>query len=264
MKAKGKLIVQFCDLYFQCYDKHVPDEGQEFVYDHRYLLFNLMDKLVELFSGVGELMVLADDKRYLKTSLFLVVRGALLDVIQAQWLISKMESGIPDEEQKNLLVEVDAINRDHLISHLFFLKTMNRLNANLSTESKYPVESELELINSQSKYSNIIGRKIERISEFNTKGLLIRKISDMLNETSVQNPYLRHAYINYSFYSKIEHTGILTSEIRALNYKENDPIDSYLNSSIMMIQNTIIILASAYFKDEPFVKKFKAFKIFDT
>jgi hypothetical protein len=243
----------------------MPDEGWELDFDHRYLLFELMDKLVELFGGIGEMMILANDKPFLKTSLFLIVRGALLDVIQAHWLFSKMEADKPEEAQKDLQLEVKAINRDHLVSHLFFLKKMNDLNTHLGDHEKFPVEKELDILNTFKDYSEILGQKIVNISEFKkTKGLVTRKITEMLDKSNVCNQDLRLAYINYSFYSKVEHSGILTAEIRNFNYKENPELTAFLNSSIQIIQRTIIILATSYFQETSFLEEFKSFKIYRT
>jgi hypothetical protein len=79
MKGLGKRIKDFTQIYFKEYSKEAQNGNLKFTDEPTAFTFYMMDKMIENFSSVGELLKLSenDGLSYLRNSVYILLRGCL-------------------------------------------------------------------------------------------------------------------------------------------------------------------------------------------
>ncbi|HLP13823.1 MAG TPA: hypothetical protein VK177_17955 [Flavobacteriales bacterium] len=254
MTGVGDKIISFTNLYFNEYSKQAKEGNLVFDDEHETFVFYLLDKIVETYAGVGELLKLSERNNgfYLKNSVYILVRANLSDAIIACWLFDNTD---PNEQDDDAIKrKTEELRRDHIRFHLSYLKKMESLGLLPAKEKK----NELQIINTN--YRHLIPNEIK--ADLNIKGLpKATSITDMLKENNKHLKTLVEAYKNYFLLSKIEHTGEFTRMILEKTYENGNPMDDYLSNSILVIESTIKVLVPLFFKDQEFLKRIKSFSI---
>lgn len=252
----GNKINSFTNLYFKEYRKEVKLGTLKFDDDHTAFTFFLIEKIVENFAGVGELLKLSekDGMSFLKNSLYILLRGVLSDVIIIFWIFNN-DTLITDENEM-IKSKVNELKRDHIKYHISYLQRMESLKL-LPKEEKI---FEISILNNH--YRHLITEDINETLNNNIKENST-PISKMLNESNKHNAILVEVYKTYFLLSKVEHTGEFTRMILEKTYSNENPMDDYLKNSIQAIDNTIKIFAPIFLTRNEFVDELRAFKVIE-
>lgn len=253
----GDKIIAFTNLYFNEYSKQAKEKKLVFDDNHTAFVFYLLDKIVENFAAVGELMKLSERKNgaYLRNSVYILLRSNLSDVIIASWLFDNTDPELKDDD--TIKEKADELKRDHIRFHLSHLQKMQSLGL-LPAEEK---EFELKIINSYYKHL-LSGEEIN--SDLNWRKIKdSTSIKNMLNEKNKGNPVLVEAYKCYFLLSKIEHTGEFTRMILEKTYGSENPMDQFVQSSIHVIECTIKAFTPIFFTRKEFLGEIKSFTVIE-
>lgn len=256
MNGVGDKIISFTNLYFNEYSKQAKDGNLVFDHEHDAFVFYLLDKIVETYAGVGELLKLSERKNgaYLKNSVYVLVRANLSDAIIACWLFDNTDPNAQDDD--SIKRKTEELRKDHIRFHLSYLKKMESLGLLPVQEKK----DELEIINSN--YRHLLPDEIK--ADMNIKALpKATSITDMLKEHNKHIKPLVEAYKNYFLLSKVEHTGEFTRMILQRTYHKENPMDDYLSNSIHVIESTIKAFVPLFFKQEEFLKEIVSFSVIE-
>jgi len=254
MKGVGDKISAFTNIYFKEHGKQAKLGNLIFEDNHKLFTFYLIDKIVENFASIGELFKLSEKQGYtfLRNSIYILTRGVLSDVIIIFWLFTEDKSFADENEM--ILSKVNELKRDHIKFHISFMKIMSGLGL-MSKEDKM---FEVDIINT--KFRHLLTDDLKPdLSNNVTKEST--KISKMLNDTNKSNSILVEAYKNYFLLSKVEHTGEFTRMILQKTHENNNPMDDFLENSILAITNTIQIFAPEFLTDKEFIDDIRAFNI---
>ena len=243
-------------MYFNEYSKEAKAKNLKFDNDHTAFVFYLLDKIVENFAGVGELMKLSERKNgsYLQNSVYILLRANLSDVIIASWLFDNTNPGLKDDD--TIKEKVQELKRDHIKFHVSHLQRMESLGLLLAEEK---IE-ELKIINLY--YKHLLSEKIKsdlkwRKIEGSTS------IKNMLNNTNKHILPLVEAYKCYFLFSKIEHTGEFTRMILEKTYGNENPMDEFVQSSIHVIECTIKAFIPIFFTRKAFLEEVKSYNVIE-
>lgn len=258
MKGIGERIILFTDLYFHLYSSETSGEGKKIPDDYRWFLFNLMDKIVETFAGVGQLLKTSEETgmAFLRTPLYILLRGNLSDVIIAFWLLDSLDRNKADDDQSTTSKRVNDLMSDHINFHVSYLRKMCSLEL-LSPDEK---KEEINIINSHFKH--ILNEEIgmDLVIKSQVKG---PSLTSMLDKSTKTNRFLLEAYTAYFLFSKIEHSGAFTKKILEKTHQEKNPADQYIKSSIHSIEAIIKVLVPAFFKNEVYTQRIASFEIYE-
>lgn len=258
MNNLGEKIITFTNLYFQEYEAETLAEELVFPDDSSTFLFDLLDKIVENFAAVGELMKLIEQNKtiYLKNSLYVLLRSGLSDSIIACWLLDNSESKSGETETNEFNRKTNEIKRDHIKFHLSYLNKMQSLGL-LPPEER---NDEIQIINSN--YAHFLIKKID--VDLNPRSIMdSTTIKNMLSNINKDNKPLVEAYKCYYLFSKIEHTGEFTKMIREKTYLTENPMDLYIENAIHVIESIIKAIVPVFFMRKEFVKQLTTFKVIE-
>jgi hypothetical protein len=255
MTGVGNKISAFTNLYFEEHSHQALNNSLTLNDNHELFLFSLMDKIVEHFAAVGELLKLSEkkDQLFLRNPIYVLLRSILSDVIIASWLLDDSDNDLENSEDvcNRKIIE---LKRDHIKFYLSYLQKLEGLGL-LPQEEKI---DEISIINSQ--YRHLLSEDIK--ADLNNKGIpRSTSIKDMLNSNNKKNPVLVQAYKCYHLFSKVEHTGEFTQMILQKTFEEQNPMTAYVESAINVIETVIKAFSSIYFRRPEYSEKILSFKI---
>jgi hypothetical protein len=254
MNGLGHNIKSFSNQYFKEYEIQVNSKKLAFDDSSTEFVFHLLDKIVENFSAIGELLILSEQKElsYLRNSTYTLLRSCLYDCIICFWIFEIPDNNKSDNE--SIQEHITILRKDHIKFHVSFLRKMQSLGL-LSKEER---DWEIHILNT--KYKHLITDEVKTDLVYKSDHFF--SISEILTEKNKKNTPLVEAYKAYALLSKVEHTGEFTRLIMEPTYenKEN-PMDQYFESSINVIVATIKAVTNLYFKDESFISNFLKYKI---
>ncbi|MGZ4055289.1 MAG: hypothetical protein ACXVPU_03155 [Bacteroidia bacterium] len=254
----GEKITTFTNLYFKEYETETLDGNSTLPDDYRAFLFHLLDKMVENFASIGQMMKLSEQEKiaYLKNSLYILLRSGLSDTIIACWLLDDTERKQDETEEDLLNRKTSEIKRDHLKFHVSYLNKMQSLGL-LPFEER---SDEIQIINSI--YGHLLLKEIDK--DLNHRSIEdSTTIKNMLCEVNKSNKTLVEAYKCYFLFSKIEHTGEFTRMITEKTYQLENPMDNYIENAIHAIESMIKSLVPLFFPRKEFIDQITAFKVIE-
>lgn len=256
MTRTGNKIIAFTKCYFNEYSNQAKTKNLTFDDDQAVFVFYLLDKIVENFAAVGEMMKLSEKEgmSYLKNSIYILLRSNLSDVIIAFWLLYSTDSKLGDDEQTILSEKIKELKRDHIRFHVGYLQKMQSLGLLPAIEKM----EELKIINSN--YSHLLTGEIK--ADLNIKTIpRSTSITDMLSPSNKDNSALVEAYKCYSLFSKIEHTGEFTRMMLEKTFQTENPIDQYVENAIHIIESAIKAFTPVFFTRKEFIDEISSFKV---
>ena len=257
MKEIGNKIKSFTNIYFKEYNSPAFKKRRAKYLEHEKFACDLLDKVVENLSAVGELLILSQNKNmgFLQNSTYLLLRSGLSDCIILMWMFEP-QNGLTDDE--GIKIRAEEMLRDHIKHHVSLMQKMQTIGLLPASEKKF----EIEVINNV--YGHLLPEPLKN-------DLSIKKmksapsISSMLGTHNANNPAMVEAYNSYFIFSKIEHPGAFTRMMLEKAYtNEPNPMNQYVESSIFAISSIVKIYLSVFFKNRSFLKKMKEFKILES
>jgi hypothetical protein len=250
----GQKIKAFTNIYFTEYNSEEYKVGRMNQSESEKFACDLLDKIIENFSTVGELLILSETDRmnFLRNSIYILLRSSLSDCIILIWLFESQKNELPEECLK---IKAESMLRDHIKYYVSQMKKLEILGLLTADEKKY----EIDIINKE--FIHLLTEPIK--DDLNSKNIRPSiPIRDMIGEHNKDNPAIVAAYKAYCIFSKIEHPGVFTRMILESSYKnEENPMDQHLDSSIHVIESVIKVYLRAFFKNPSFLKEMNEHKL---
>jgi hypothetical protein len=224
-KELSSLIMEFTTNYSQQVIQKIL-EKEEYITEPKRFYYTLIHKTNCTLDSVNIFIRNFDSKRNYHSSLFILLRSILNDIILAEFIIINTEN---DVEKKEL---IERIYFDHIDN---VIKTCEKTLRHLHRWNSEQTEKQIKDIKKNSRFFDLKGEpKLKPIAS--SPNPIIRKIFAK-NLKEGNSKLLKIAFDQFSLFSKFEHFGELSFKLTHRGYDDNEQqnLRSELHYSIRII-----------------------------